>query len=402
MNGERILLGDIARKLGGAVVGDSAAEVTRPASPTGARAGDICTVWEVRDFEKIRAGVHVLASPDAFASRPGLTGISVDDPRAAFPALLSLFQPVRKGRGVHPSAVISPLAALSPDAWIGPLCVVEDGAVIGEGVRLRANVFVGEGCVLGAGTVVEPGAVLLEKVRTGQNCLIHGGAVLGSDGFGILPAGEVSGPVKIPQLGGVVLGDEVEIGACTTVDRGTLDDTVVGDFTKVDDHVHIAHNTVIGKNCIVVAMTGIAGSAVLEDNVIMAARSGVKDHTRIGRGATVAANAGAIKDVPPGTWCPGFPPGTTGRTSVSRQPSSAFRSCSSGSGSSSRRCSLRTKSCRTGNREGKDTDGIPPVDRGDCFFRKGAPHGGRLPRDPVSGRSGGGCDGGPGVWFVPS
>ncbi len=307
MNGERILLGDIARKLGGAVVGDSAAEVTRPASPTGARAGDICAVWEVRDFEKIRVGVHVLASPDAFASRPELTGISVDDPRAAFPALLSLFQPVRKGRGVHPSAVISPLAALSPDAWIGPLCVVEDGAVIGEGVRLRANVFVGEGCVLGAGTVVEPGAVLLEKVRTGQNCLIHGGAVLGSDGFGILPAGEVSGPVKIPQLGGVVLGDEVEIGACTTVDRGTLDDTVVGDFTKVDDHVHIAHNTVIGKNCIVVAMTGIAGSAVLEDNVIMAARSGVKDHTRIGRGATVAANAGAIKDVPPGAVVSGFP-----------------------------------------------------------------------------------------------
>jgi UDP-3-O-[3-hydroxymyristoyl] glucosamine N-acyltransferase len=264
-------------------------------------------VWEVRDLEKIQGGVHLLASTDAFASRSGLSGISVKDPRAAFPVLLSLFQPVRKGRGVHPSAVISPGAVVSPDAWVGPLCVVEGGAVIGEGVRLRANVFVGEGCVLGAGTVVEPGAVLLEKVRTGKDCLIHGGAVLGSDGFGILPAGEVSGPVKIPQLGGVVLGDEVEIGACTTVDRGTLDDTVVGDFTKVDDHVHIAHNTVIGKNCIVVAMTGIAGSAVLEDNVVMAARSGVKDHTRIGRGATVAANAGAIKDVPPGAVVSGFP-----------------------------------------------------------------------------------------------
>ncbi len=307
MKSEKKSLGDIARILGGTVIGDPAVEVNRPASPAGALAGDICAVWEVRDLEKIQGGVLLLASHDAFTSRSGLSGISVKDPRAAFPVLLSLFQPVRKGRGVHPSAVISPAAVVSPDAWVGPLCVVEDGAVIGEGVRLRANVFVGEGCVLGAETVVEPGAVLLEKVRTGKDCLIHSGAVLGCDGFGILPAAEGNGPVKIPQLGGVVLGDEVEIGACTTVDRGTLDDTVVGDFTKVDDHVHIAHNTVIGKNCIVVAMTGIAGSAVLEDNVVMAARSGVKDHTRIGRGATVAANAGAIKDVPPGAVVSGFP-----------------------------------------------------------------------------------------------
>lgn len=307
MNSERKQLGEIARILGGTVVGDPAAEVNRPASPSGALAGDICAVWDVRDLEKIKAGVHLVASPDAFASRPGLSGISVNDPRAAFPALLSLFAPVRKGGGIHPSAVVSHLATVSPDAWIGPLCVVEDGAVIGEGVRLRANVFVGEECVLGSGTVVEPGVVLLEKVRTGKNCLIHGGAVLGCDGFGIVPAEEGNGPVKIPQLGGVVLGDEVEIGACTTVDRGTLDDTIVGSFTKVDDHAHIAHNVVIGKNCIVVAMTGIAGSAVLEDNVIMAARSGVNDHTRIGRGATVAANAGAVKDVPPGKVVSGFP-----------------------------------------------------------------------------------------------
>lgn len=307
MNSEKKSLGEIGRAIGGTVVGDPAAEVNRPASPSGALGGDICAVWEARDLEIIRPGVHVLASADAFASRPGLTGISLDDPRSAFPALLSLFQPVRKGRGIHPSAVVFPGAAVSPDAWIGPLCVVEDGAVIEDGVILRANVFVGEACLLGAGTVVEPGAVLLEKVRTGKKCLIHGGAVLGCDGFGILPAREGNGPVKIPQLGGVVLGDEVEIGACTTVDRGTLDDTVVGSFTKVDDHVHIAHNAVIGKNCIVVAMTGIAGSAVLEDNVVMAARSGVRDHARIGRGATVAANAGVIKDVPPGAVVSGFP-----------------------------------------------------------------------------------------------
>lgn len=307
MKAEKMTLGEIARKIGGKVVGDPSCVVNRPASPSGALPGDICTVWDIRDAEKIGPDVYILSSADVLGSRPDLAGISADNPRAVFPELLSLFQPLRKERGVHPSAVVSPGAAVSPGAWIGPLCVVEDGAEIAEDVLLRARVFVGEGCSVGAGTVIEPGAVLLGKVRTGKGCLIHGGAVLGSDGFGVLPAEGEKGPVKIPQLGGVVLGDEVEIGACTTVDRGTLDDTVLGSFTKVDDHVHIAHNAVIGKNCIIVAMTGIAGSAVLEDNVIMAARSGVKDHTRIRRGATVAANAGAIKDVPAGSVVSGFP-----------------------------------------------------------------------------------------------
>jgi len=160
---------------------------------------------------------------------------------------------------------------------------------------------------VGAETTVEPGAVLFENVRTGCRCLIHSNAVLGCDGFGFSPSeGEVP-PEKIPQIGGVVLGDDVELGVCSTVDRGTLDDTVIGNGTKVDNHVHIAHNVRIGRNCILVAMTGIAGSAVLEDNVIMAAGSGVKEHTRIGKGATVAAKGGAIKDVPPGEVVSGFP-----------------------------------------------------------------------------------------------
>lgn len=289
------------------MVGDSEAPVLRPASPGRARPGDICAVWESKDLEKIPSGVFLLAKEKDFAARPDLTGIAAEDPKGLFPKLLHLFQPVREEQGVHPSAVVSAGASVSSHAWVGPLSVVEEGAIIEEGVSLRASVFVGRGCRLGAGTVVEPGAVLLEGVKTGKNCLIHGGAVLGCDGFGILPSPEEGAPVKIPQLGGVVLGDEVEIGACTTVDRGTLDDTVVGSFTKVDDHVHIAHNAVIGEGCIIVAMTGIAGSATLEDRVVMAAKSGVKDHTRIGRGATVAANGGVVKDVPPGAVVSGFP-----------------------------------------------------------------------------------------------
>ena len=303
----KLTLGEIALKLKGRIVGEPLAEVRKPASPKSAVEGDICAVWEAADFDGLKPGVFVLASVDIFASRPDLEGVLVKDPRAAFPELLALYVPETARQGVHPSAVVSPEARVSPGAWVGPLCIVEDGAVIEEGVQLRANVFVGAGCHLGAETVVEPGAVLLERVRTGKKCLIHSGAFLGCDGFGILPPAEGNPPVKIPQLGGVVLGDEVEIGACSTVDRGTLDDTVVGSFTKVDDHVHIAHNAIIGENCILVAMTGIAGSAVLEDNVTMAARSGVRDHARIGAGATVAAYGGAVKDVLPGAVVSGFP-----------------------------------------------------------------------------------------------
>lgn len=301
-------LQDIAEKVGGRVIGEGTTPVSRPSSPEKAVPGEICTLWNSRECGKIGHGTLLMASPDIFALFPGLQGVEVEDPRAAFPLLLSMFQqPKHAGGMIHPSAVVSAGADVSPTAWVGPMCVVEENAVIEKGAYLQAQVYVGYDCRVGEGTVIEPGTVLLRSVRTGRNCLIHSGAVLGCDGFGILPAEQGKAPVKIPQLGGVLLGDEVEVGACTTIDRGTLEDTILGSFTKIDDHVHIAHNAVIGENCILVAMTGIAGSAVLEDNVVMAARSGARDHIRVGRGATVAANGGATKNVPPGAVVSGFP-----------------------------------------------------------------------------------------------
>ncbi|NLB83251.1 MAG: UDP-3-O-(3-hydroxymyristoyl)glucosamine N-acyltransferase [Synergistaceae bacterium] len=300
-------LNDIACATEGKAVGAGQSPVVGVASPEKVRSGEICALWKESDTPDVSGGVFFLASPDFFASSPDRFGVAVEDPRSAFPLLLSLFEEKEKKAGIHPSAVVDPDASISPLAWIGPLSIVEEGATVEEGVQLRGRVFIGKECLVGAHSVIEPGAVLLESVRTGQNCLIHAGAVLGCDGFGILPGEEGAPPRKIPQLGGVLLGDGVEIGACTTVDRGTLDDTEIGSFTKVDDHVHIAHNVRIGRGCIVVAMTGIAGSVVLEDNVTMAARSGAADHVCIGRGATVAAYGGATKDVPPGVVVSGFP-----------------------------------------------------------------------------------------------
>lgn len=300
-------LNEIASATDGKAVGAGQSPVSGVASPENICPGEICALWKESDIPDVPDGVFFLASPGFFASSPDRCGVAVEDPKSVFPVLLSLFEGKGKKAGIHPSAVVDPDALISPLAWIGPLSIVEEGAVVEEGVQLRGRVFIGKGCLVGAHSVIEPGAVLLESVRTGQNCLIHAGAVLGCDGFGILPGEEGAPPRKIPQLGGVLLGDGVEIGACTTVDRGTLDDTEIGSFTKVDDHVHIAHNVRIGRSCILVAMTGIAGSAVLEDNVTMAARSGAADHVRIGRGATVAAYGGATKDVPPGGVVSGFP-----------------------------------------------------------------------------------------------
>ena len=318
-------LRSLAERVEGRVIGDAARLVEGVASPSKARRGEIVCLWSALDAasgqrtgalesahvqERASEGVLYLAAPEFFAHHPGTSGVAVEHPKKLFPLVLSLFSRSRRTEnqcGIHPTAVVSPEARVAPSAWIGPLCIVEAGAVVEERALLHGRVFIGRDCFVGAETVIEPGAVLFESVRTGRRCLVHSNAVLGCDGFGIVPSEGDAPPEKTPQLGGVVLGDDVELGVCTAVDRGTLDDTVIESGTKVDNHVHIAHNVRIGRNCIIVAMTGIAGSAVLEDNVIMAAGSGVKEHTRIGKGATVAAKGGAIKDVPPGEIVSGFP-----------------------------------------------------------------------------------------------
>ena len=318
-------LQSLAERVEGRVIGDAALLVEGVASPSKARRGEIVCLWNAFDTasgqktdspepspETVNSseGVLFLAAPEFFARHADASGVAVEHPKKVFPLVLALFsRALRSGAqcGIHPTAVVSPKASVAPSAWIGPLCIIEEGAVIEERAFLHGRVFIGRDCCVGAETTVEPGAVLFESVRTGRRCLIHSNAVLGCDGFGITPSEGKAMPEKIPQIGGVVLGDDVELGVCSTVDRGTLDDTVIANGTKVDNHVHIAHNVRIGRNCILVAMTGIAGSAVLEDNVIMAAGSGVKEHTRIGKGATVAAKGGAIKDVPPGEVVSGFP-----------------------------------------------------------------------------------------------
>ena len=276
----------IAWKLSIKFSGNPNHEITRISSPDNADSSSLCVIWDKKALDTLPPNIPIAAPQEFFtASRDGLIS---ENPRALLPELLALFSESKpKPKGIHPSAVVSHDAEISPDAYIG------------------ANVFVGEGCSVGEGTVIEPNAVLLANVRVGKNCLIHSGAVIGADGFGFERTAQ--GLVKIPQTGGVSIGDDVEIGACTTIDRGTMSDTFIDSGTKIDNHVQVGHNVKIGKNCIICSMTGIAGSSVIEDNVTISVQAGVTDHVRVGAGAIIAGRSGVTNDIPAGAVVSGFP-----------------------------------------------------------------------------------------------
>ena len=295
----------IAEKVGGILKGDGKRIVRGIASPGSAENDKLVVAWERKVFSVVPEGVPV-AAPKGWIEE-GRDGIELDDPRSVFPRLLGLFETQRLyPKGIHGMASVSPEASVDPESWIGPFCVVEEGASIGKGAVLKAQVFVGKDAVIGEGTVLEPMVSIMDGTLVGKGCLIHAGAVLGCDGFGFNrgPDGET---IKVPQVGRVVLEDEVEIGACTTIDRATVGETRIGARTKTDNHVHVGHNSRTGSDCLLVAYTGIAGSSTLGSRVTMAARSGTADHVSVGDGAVVAGCGGATKDVEPGAVVSGFP-----------------------------------------------------------------------------------------------
>lgn len=304
-NSRFFTIDELADYLGGNGMGETGFKVKGVQTPGCKDPGKITVCRDRSCLEGLSPGVPVVAAGDIFPE--GFTGVKVDDVERAFRGVLSLFsRHVATEAGIHSSAVVEQGAFVSPTASIGPLCFLSKGCEICDDSVLEGQIFIGPGVVVGKRTKVEAGAVIRDGSVIGEDCIIHSGAVIGCEGFGFSPDFE-NGHEKIPQIGIVRLGDRVEVGACVTIDRATIDETLIGSGTVIDDHVHVGHNARIGKRCILVAMTGIAGSAVLEDGVIMAARSGVADHVTVGRRAQVAAYGGATRDVPPGATVSGFP-----------------------------------------------------------------------------------------------
>ena len=256
----------------------------------------------------------------------GLTTIEVERPRLAMMKLINLFYvPPRINSGVHPTAVVDPTAKLGENVKIGPNAVVAHNAVIGDNTKIMANCYVGGDAKIGKNCFFHPGVNIGDRVQIGDEVILHHGVSLGADGFSFVTEnpdnieharkeGSISGEdsnkhviYKIPSIGSVVIGNNVEIGANTTIDRGTIENTVIGDNTKIDDLVMIGHNCRIGKGCLIVSQVGIAGSCVIGDRVVIAGQAGLADHIEIGADTIITAKAGVTKSFPEKSIIVGIP-----------------------------------------------------------------------------------------------
>ena len=247
----------------------------------------------------------------------GFTTIEVERPRLAMMKLLNLFYvPPIVNKDIHPSAVVDPSAKLGANVCIGPNVVISPNAVIGDNTKILANCYVGSGAKIGNNCFFHPAVNIGDRVVVGNDVILHHGVSLGADGFSFVTenpnnienarqdGGEIkkdnSNQVifKIPSIGSVVIGNNVEIGANTTIDRGTIENTVIGDNTKIDDLVMIGHNCRVGQGCLIVSQVGIAGSCVIGDRVVIAGQAGLADHIEIGSDTIIAAQAGVTKSFP--------------------------------------------------------------------------------------------------------
>jgi UDP-3-O-[3-hydroxymyristoyl] glucosamine N-acyltransferase len=300
-------LAELAAEIGGEVVGDGSQIIRGVAGIREAQPGEITFLANARyeaHMAETRASAVICARGTASCAVPML---QVDNPYVAFQRAVRVFRPdhYRPAPGIHPTAVVAPGVVLGREVAIGAQCVVESGAVLGDHVVLMPCCYIGAKAMLGDGTFVYPQVTVREECVIGRGCILHSGVVIGGDGFGYaFDAGRYH---KVPQVGNVVIGDDVEIGANTTIDRATTGSTRVGEGTKIDNLVQIGHNVVIGRHCIIVAQVGIAGSTELEDFVTLGGQVGVGGHIRIGEHATVGGQSGVTKSVPGHAVWTGYP-----------------------------------------------------------------------------------------------
>jgi UDP-3-O-[3-hydroxymyristoyl] glucosamine N-acyltransferase len=299
----------IAAAVSGKLIGDGEAVVTSIAPIDRAGEQELSFLASPRYaalFEKSRAAI-VLVAPD-LADTPGQVRarIVVEKPHEALLTLLPrLYAPAWREPGVHPTATLGRGVRLAAGVTIGAYVVIEDGASVGEGSWLEPHVVVGREVKIGRDCRVHPGVVLYQGARLGDRVEIQSGARIGSDGFGYVFG--KGAHQKIPHVGRCVLEDDVEIGANTTIDRGSIDDTVIGAGTKIDNLVQIGHNVRVGKLCLIMSQVGVAGSTHIGDGVIMAGQAGIGGHIEIGDGVRIGGQAGVFGSVPAGETWSGYP-----------------------------------------------------------------------------------------------
>ncbi len=291
--------------------GATAAVVRGLAALAEAGPGDLTFLGNAKykaDVPATRASVVLLPADYSGEPQPGQLYLLVANPSVALARVCARLEQAlwpRPAPGIHASAVVAPGARVAASATVGPLCVIEAGSVVGERAHLQAQVFVGREAVVGDDSWLMPGVIVAAECRVGRRVRLQPGVVIGSDGFGYEFA--QGRHEKVPQVGHVEIGDDVEIGANTTLDRARFSRTSVGEGTKIDNLVQIAHNVRIGRHCLICAQVGISGSAILEDYVVMGGQAGSAGHLTIGKGAKAGGRAGIVGDVPPGAFVNGNP-----------------------------------------------------------------------------------------------
>lgn len=289
----------LAALVRGTIVGDADLVIHAARTLEEAQAGDVTF------FEKKNAAPVASSKASAFVvpadfQMDGKTVIQVADPLSAFVTVFTHLQgkTAPQPTGIHPRAVVSDSACVGDDPSIDAHALVGANTVIGKRCQLHAGAVVGKNCRLGDDVILHPNVVLYDDCVLGDRVIVHANSVVGADGFGY--RFQQGRHVKVPQLGNVVVGNDVEIGACTTIDRGTFQSTIIGDGTKIDNMVQIAHNCKIGKHNVFASQVGIAGSCKTGNYVVMGGQSGLKDHINVGDGAMIGAKSGVIEHVPAG------------------------------------------------------------------------------------------------------
>lgn len=296
---------EIAELTGGKVLGDDSIKIIGLSNINMAKAGDLIFAVPPHLDEAKNSEAAAVLIPLETEDFPK-PAIKVQDPRAAFAKLVELFTPkIKIPVGISPKAHIGKDAKISDGAAIMPFAVVDDGAQIQSGAIIYPHVYIGQHATIGEDTIIYSSATVREFCKVGARCVIHSSAVIGSDGFGFTTKDGVH--TKVPQVGNVIIEDDVEIGAHVGIDRAAMGSTIIGHGTKIDNLVHIAHNCKIGANCLIVAQTGISGSVNVGDNVTFGGQVGTVGHINIGGNSVYAARSGISKNMPEGFFGAGFP-----------------------------------------------------------------------------------------------
>lgn len=306
----KFTVSQIATMLGGSVQGDANAEIWKLCKIEEGEAGGLSFLANKKYTNYIydtHATAVIVGNDFVPEHEVSVTLIRVADPYLAFASLLKQYNQMQLSKkGVDPLAFISPSATIGKDCYIGPFAFVGDNAVVGDNAKVYPQTYVGDNVKVGSNTTLFAGVRLYHDVVVGNNCIIHSGAVIGADGFGFAPTAD-GGYEKIDQIGNVVIEDDVEIGANTTIDRATLGSTFIHKGVKLDNLCQIAHNVVVGSNTVMASQSGIAGSGKVGSHCVIAGQVGIVGHIEVGNNVTVAAQSGVTRNFPDNVTILGSP-----------------------------------------------------------------------------------------------